>query len=82
MWQIEVTDTFGGEANYSWVRRYTLDHRPGESTYSIMRRAKAIAGYSGVRGRTTQYGDGAQFRPYRQCVVLFVTWNDSPEVAA
>lgn len=21
--KIEVTDTFGGEANYSWVRRYT-----------------------------------------------------------
>lgn len=23
-YQIEVTDTFGGEANYCWVRRYTV----------------------------------------------------------
>ena len=22
-YEVEVTDTFGGEANYSWVRRYT-----------------------------------------------------------
>lgn len=23
LYEIEVTDTFGGEANYSWVRKYT-----------------------------------------------------------
>ena len=22
---VEITDTFGGEANYSWVKRFTLD---------------------------------------------------------
>lgn len=89
-WQIEVTDTFGGEANYSWVRRYempSLDrvvgdplkreaYRP-ESQASIMRRAKALAGYSGVRGVTTPLGEGYEFRPYGACVVLFVTWSDA-----
>lgn len=23
-YQVEITDTFGGEANYSWVRRYKV----------------------------------------------------------
>ena len=23
-YQIEITDTYGGEANYSWVTRYTI----------------------------------------------------------
>ena len=23
-YKIEITDTFGGEANYSWVRRYEI----------------------------------------------------------
>jgi hypothetical protein len=23
-WHCELTDTFGGEANYSWIRRETL----------------------------------------------------------
>ena len=24
-YQIEITDTYGGEANYSWVTRYTIE---------------------------------------------------------
>ena len=23
-YKIEITDTFGGEANYSWIRRYEI----------------------------------------------------------
>jgi len=23
-WDIEITDTFGGEANYCWARRFTV----------------------------------------------------------
>jgi len=23
-WYVEITDTFGGEANYSWIRRYKV----------------------------------------------------------
>jgi hypothetical protein len=77
MWTIEVTDTFGGEANYSWVRRYEMDAHRGECQASIMRRAKAIAGYSGVRGRTSPMGEGFEFRPYRVLHVMFVTWRDA-----
>ena len=85
-WFAEYTDTFGGEANYSWVRRAhigCLDSdaiaRTGrcESRSAIMRRAKAAVGISGLRGRTTDHGDMLEFRPWRMCTVLFVTWNDS-----
>lgn len=71
--QVELTDTFGGEANYCWVNRYTLTLPTGISDRAIMRRAKALAGLTGVRGVTHNMGDGFEFRPYRDCVVMFVT---------
>jgi hypothetical protein len=73
----EYTDTFGGEANYSWVKRVELPkqlehHTPRE----IMRRAKAEMGLTGVRGRTYTGGDMIEFRPYGMCTVLFVFWQE------
>jgi len=38
-YNIELTDTFGGEANYSWVRRYSLlvpSIDPDTATTSVM----------------------------------------------
>ena len=78
-WNLEYTDTFGGEANYCWVRRARIESKPGESQRGIMRRAKVILGLSGLRGRTVGYGDMFEFRPYGMATVLFVTWNDSEE---
>jgi hypothetical protein len=91
-YDVELTDTYGGEANYSWVRRETvtvpeLTHYgyDGLSNYAkanrvarreLMRKAKAAVGYTGVRGRTTEYGDTYEFRPYRMCTVLFVNFRD------
>ena len=69
----ELTDTFGGEANYSWVRRATIPAT--ESRRALMRRAKAALGLSGMRGRVSEYGAGIEFRPYRSCTVLFVTFD-------
>ena len=69
---IEYTDTFGGEANYCWVRRAMLVIPFGTSDRAIMRRAKAALGLSGVRGRTTSYGDMWQFQPYGRCTVMLM----------
>ena len=71
--QVEYTDTFGGEANYCWVKRATLTLPVGISDRAIMRRAKAAVGLSGDRGRTHNNGDMFEFRPYRSCTVMFVT---------
>ena len=70
---VEYTDTFGGEANYAWVRRAQIELYSRASQNAIMRRAKAAVDLSGVRGRTTSLGEGFEFRPYGMCTVLFVT---------
>ena len=86
---IEYTDTFGGEANYSWVHRATINmpdlthygydggtnYAKANKTFQreLLRKAKREASISGVRGVTYNYGDVIEFRPYRSCTVLFVT---------
>lgn len=91
-YSVEYTDTFGGEANYSWVRRATvampdLTHYgyDGATNYSrasrvydreLMRRAKAAVGLTGVRGESCNLGDTREFRPYRSATVLFVSYRD------
>lgn len=89
-YEVELTDTFGGEANYGWVRRekVTVPEWPhfkgwdGNGTRepkgyqrTLMRNAKAAMGLTGVRGVTSSHGDTIEFRPYGQCVVMFVTWS-------
>ena len=70
---VEATDTFGGEANYCWVKRETIEVPAGASQALIMRRAKAALGYTGVRGRVTaDFGDLLAWRPYRLLHVIFV----------
>ena len=71
--QAEYTDTFGGEANYSWVKRVTFDADQNATNALIMRRAKAACGLSGVRGRTEDMGDSLAFRPHGSATVLFIT---------
>lgn len=88
-YDVEYTDTFAGEANYSWVRRANvtmpeLTHYgyDGGTNYArankvyrreLLKRAKAETGLTGVRGRTFDHGDTIEFRPYRHCTVLFVS---------
>ncbi|NYG46379.1 hypothetical protein GGD67_003850 [Bradyrhizobium sp. IAR9] len=70
---VELTDTFGGEANYSWVKRATLTFPVGASDRAIMRAAKQAMGLSAVRGRLDSHGDAFEFRPYRTATVMFVS---------
>ena len=73
-WNVEVTDTFGGESNYSWVRHYSFDSLPNDTQRSVMRKAKALAGYTGHKGQTDSFGDSYNFRPRGVCHVMFVMW--------
>lgn len=92
LYEIELTDTFGGEANYSWVRRGTIAvpewdkfsdwdgngrREPKGYQAYVMREAKRKAGLTGVRGRTYSVGDGYEFRPHGASVVLFVTYKEA-----
>lgn len=89
-YQYEYTDTFGGEANYCWVKRgkvsmpelthYGYDGSQGYSRANkiekreLMRKVKAEIGLTGVRGVTYDQGDFIEFRPYGSCTVLFINW--------
>jgi len=75
-WDVEVTDTFGGEANYAWVDRYRITVPSGATQRTIMRAAKREAGYSGERGRTDSFGDMFAFYPRGAHVVMFVTFAE------
>ena len=72
---IEVTDAFGGEANYSWVRRYTAPYSVEESRYAQVRRAKKECGFNGVRCKVEDYGDSITLRPYNKSIVIFINYR-------
>lgn len=74
-WDVEVTDTFCGEANYAWVRRYTTTLPADASDRAVVRAVKRAGGYSGARGRSGWMGgdETYEFRPYGEHVVLFAT---------
>lgn len=73
---IEVTDTFCGEPNYAWVRRYHLSCK-GLTDRQIIRRAKKLAGWTGIRCTIESYGDSWALRPRNgACVVMFITWAE------
>lgn len=85
VYDVEVTDTFGGEANYCWVRRYKVriplmdsEGAAERKKYEarIKREIKKAASMTGVRGNWSDFGQGYEFRPRNACIVLFATYND------
>ena len=70
-WSVEVTDTFGGEANYSWVRRESIEIPHGAPDRTVARMVKAAAGYTAARGQSAWLGETYEFRPRGAAVVLF-----------
>lgn len=91
-YSIEYTDTFGGVANYSWIKRDAVtvpdlthygydghDNLPKANKaqrIQLLKKAKAAVGLTGVRGVVTDYGDMIEFRPYRMCTVLFINFSE------
>lgn len=77
---VEVTDTFGGEANYCWVHRHEIDVADGElfaKRRAIVKAAKAAEGWTGYRCETNDMGDTIEIRPRGLLQVMFVTFHDS-----
>jgi hypothetical protein len=69
---VEYTDTFAGEANYSWVRRAEIELPEGATDRQLVRAAKAAIGLTGVRCRKEDYGDSVTLRPIGSCTVVFI----------
>lgn len=68
---IEVTDTFGGEANYSWVRRYTYKAK------SMLGAIQQLARQHGA-GWSKDYdtGDMARYNLNGSAICAFVTFKE------
>lgn len=74
-YKIEITDTFAGEANYSWVRRYEFTMPQGCTDLALVRAAKRLAGWEGVRCSRNKYNGDIELRPRGECVVMFITFT-------
>ena len=67
----EVTDTYGGEANYSWVRRYSIRAKSMRGAAIKLNRAE---GY-GFR-LESDYGDSRRYRAPNCCICAFISYDD------
>ncbi len=68
----EMTDTFGGEANYCWVRRVSIE---ANTEAGAIRRVKKELGLNGHRCRKVDFGDSLALYPSGMNVVVFVDLN-------
>ena len=72
-YELEYTDKFGGEANYSWVERKTIKVSPDISDSALIRLAKKEMGLTG-RHKTSDFG--CDLRIDFPGTVLFITAKD------
>lgn len=74
--QWEVTDTFHGMANYSWVKRGKIEK--GNKPFSDLAAVRAVKkeiGWSGHPCKVEKYGDLIIIRPRGACQVCFITFH-------
>ena len=72
---VTQTDTFGGEANYSWANRHEFAIHKAASQRNITRKAKALVGMTGVRADTYDYDTGLTIKPRGYNQVIFVDFE-------
>lgn len=72
-WEAEYTDTFSGEANYSWMTRKEFELPENASDLAVVRKAKALIGLNGVSCKRMDMGDTIALYPCGCCTVLFIT---------
>jgi len=72
-WEIEVTDTFGGEANYCWVRHYLVTAKSPRGAITKLAKSGEYVGWC------IKYDCGYMQRYNLQgaCICAFVTWAGS-----
>jgi hypothetical protein len=72
---VTQTDTFNGEANYSWANRYEFAINSGASQRNIVRKAKLLAGMTGVKADTYDYSESLTIKPRGYNQVIFVDFE-------
>jgi len=72
-WSFELTDTFGGEANYAWVRRGIIKASTPSGAIRAAKRALGIT----ARHTADIYSDLLSVRFGSACIVLFLAPSES-----
>ena len=75
--QIEHTDTFGGEANYCWVNRETIELDNNATDRQIVIAAKKVLGMTGVKCRKEDWSDTLVLRPIGIHQIIFITFEEN-----
>ena len=75
MYYIEMTDTFAGEMNYSWVRRYKVK---AKTLKAAMRKVSMHTGYN-ARRQWNMGGEEAVYKVVGACIAYSVTRRDDDE---
>ena len=68
-YKIEITDTYAGESNYSWVQRLEVK---AKSMRGAISQAARHYGYKGFR-LDCMCGDYASYKLSGACIIAFVT---------
>ena len=79
VYDLELTDTFAGEANYSWVKRETLIYATEPTDRRLVMDAKRALGLTGIKCTRDDWHDtGAtiQLDPRGLCQRAFITRRD------
>ncbi len=73
----EYTDTFCGEANYSWVRKGSHNFKEGEevSDTKAIRYVKKYLGLTGTCCKKVNMGDSIALYPSGSCTVVFIDFH-------
>jgi hypothetical protein len=69
--RVTITDTFAGEANYSWVKFHEV-YVPLKR--DPIRYIKKQIGWTGVKCNKEDWGNTVVLRPRAQCVIIMIDW--------
>lgn len=70
---VEMTDTFGGEANYCWVNRFVVE---ASSFMGAIRKVAKYTGYSGRIKKTMDCGDFVRHDVKGAAICFMTSWAD------
>ena len=77
IYYVELTDTFAGEANYSWVSRFKVH---ASSVMGAIRKVSKEAGFQGRLVKDFDAGDLVRYNVRGAALCLFVTpYEDQAE---
>lgn len=72
---VEMTDTYGGEANYCWVKRFKVH---ASSFRGAIAKVSRETGYNFKK--ESDYGDMARYNALQACICAFVSgYEDETE---